>query len=713
MATKSGNMDKKRKVDSASKMKSGSGSAKKARVDGKVKAQPRPSKVEEEEDFESFSDSDDGGAPLPERSHKFNDKRNADDKSNGKNFERGESSLVRTEIKYPTNANFSVGETSRESHAKQKKLAQERKAAKPLADEVQRSKKIWERLRRKSHVPKEERQKLVDELFTIITGRMKDFVLKHDAVRAVQTAIKYATVEQKRMIAQELKGTYPQLAESRYAKFLIGKLMVQGDKEIRDLIIPEFYGKVRKLIHHPEASWILDDIYRQIATKEQKASLLREWFGPEFSLREMIKDTKPTADLKAILESEPSKRGPIMKSLLDMVNSLIQKGMTGFTMLHDAMLQYFLCVEPGTEEFTEFFEIVKGDEAGDLLKNLAFTASGARLVSLLFAYGTSKDRKQLLKTYKDTFLMMSADTFAHTVILTAYDVIDDTKLTAKSIFPELLGEGSETIAQNMVATANNGNARKTVLYLTQGFSKALFPVKTTFDCELLEEIREIRKTTSKKDDSVRRNELLTAISPQLIEAVATAPAELTATPNGCQFVSDVLLFGVGEKQQALEALAECARADPLADASEAVVPPPTHISQTAYGARLLKSLIQGGKFDKASGKVIPVDPPLKFANTLYPAIKDHVVAWAASSASFVILSILEAADFENTAELKKTLKKNKKLLEKAATEETAEQKAARELAATEQKPGKGAKGKDKKGSRPVGNMGSKLLLENL
>jgi len=37
--------------------------------------------------------------------------------------------------------------TSRESHAKQKQLAQERKAAKPLADEVHRTKKIWERLR--------------------------------------------------------------------------------------------------------------------------------------------------------------------------------------------------------------------------------------------------------------------------------------------------------------------------------------------------------------------------------------------------------------------------------------------------------------------------------------------------------------------------------------------------------------------------------------
>ena len=98
----------------------------------------------------------------------------------------------------------------------------------------------------------------------------------------MQTAIKYATPDQKKQIARELKGTYAQLAESRYAKFLIGKLLVQNDEEIRDIIIPEFYGRVRKLINHSEASWILDDIYRGVATKEQKAILLEDTWRLKF-----------------------------------------------------------------------------------------------------------------------------------------------------------------------------------------------------------------------------------------------------------------------------------------------------------------------------------------------------------------------------------------------------------------------------------------------
>ena len=77
-------------------------------------------------------------------------------------------------------------------------------------------------------MPKDERQGLVAELFDIVTGRVKDFVFKHDSVRTIQTALKYATMPQRHMIAEELKGNYKTLAESRYAKFLIGKLLVEG-----------------------------------------------------------------------------------------------------------------------------------------------------------------------------------------------------------------------------------------------------------------------------------------------------------------------------------------------------------------------------------------------------------------------------------------------------------------------------------------------------
>lgn len=546
------------------------------------------------------------------------------------------------------------------------------------------------------------------ELYGIITGRVRDFVLKHDAVRAVQTAIKYSTPEQRKQIALELQGTYTQLAEGRYAKFLIGKLLVHNDDEIRDIIIPNFYGKVRKLINHSEASWILDDVYRTVATKEQKALLLREWYGPEFAIKELTKDIKATSDLKQILADEPAKRAPLMKSLFELINTLVQKGMTGFTMLHDAMLQYFTNTQPGTEEFNEFVELVKGDETSDLLKNLAFTRSGAKLACLLLAYGSAKDRKTLLKAYKDAIQLMSGDQYGHVVILTAFDVIDDTKLTSKTIFPELLGEKEEEMAQNVVAAANNPNARITLLYLLEGFSKSLFPASHAYDLEVLKEVHEIRKTTSKKEDESRRKELAALISPSLIAAIEASPSDLTASPFGSQFVADVFLSGIGEKQKALEALAQSVSGSPKQEPAEDEIATRPHIANTPFGGRMLKSLIQGGRFDKAAGKVKLIDPPLGFSNILYPVIKDSIVDWATGPSSFVVVALLESEEFTGADELKKTLKKNKKLLQQAAEEPTAEQKAAKEAAEGNETAKKG-----KKMEAPVGNKGSKLLLEKL
>ncbi|CAJ2513319.1 Uu.00g014380.m01.CDS01 [Anthostomella pinea] len=702
-------MAPKSEVGSKRKLANGSKdhTSKKPKYEKRPPVKPQSSEeTSDGSDFADLSDQDDGGASL-----------------SGKKSQKNDGVPVRSKPTDDQGKVFERGQNSRESHLKQKQLAQERKANKPLADELHRAKKLWERLRRKSHVPKEERQKLVEELFEIATGRMREFALKHDAVRIVQTAIKYSNTERRKMIANELKGTYPVLAESKYAKFLIGKLLVEGDKEIRDLIVPEFYGKVRKFINHPEASWILDDVYRGVATKEQKAILLREWYGPEFSIFRQTGDPTLSGDLSTIIEEQPSKRGTIMKYLLDATNQLIQKKLTGFTMLHDAMYQYYINAKPGSEEAKEYIEMIKEDESGDLLKNMAFTKSGARLVSLMLAYGTAKDRKQILKTYKDTFQLMSADPNGHQVILAAYDTIDDTVLTSKSIILELLGKSEQTELSNIVALANDPNARLTIRYLLEGPSKALFDASHADDLKLLEEIWEIRKTTSKKDPEIRRKELIAALSPSLLAAIASSPLDLISTSFGSQLVTEALLAGVGDKFAALEAIASTAAGDPdeggepmeTNEATESI-PPPIHISKATHGGRMFKTLISGGRFDKATRKVIPVDPPLHFADILYPVIKEHIMTWATGPSSFVVVNLLEADDFSHGDELRKTLKKNKKMLEKAATEEPPEQKAAREVIETngeEEKPAKKAKKAGPKRERPVGNMGSKLLLGKL
>jgi pumilio family protein 6 len=479
-----------------------------------------------------------------------------------------------------------------------------------------------------------------------------------------------------------------------------------SDPEIRDLIIQEFYGFVKRLINHPEGAWIMDDIYRAVATPEQKARLLREWYGAEFAIKGLEAKITESSDLAVILKESPERRKPIMGYLEGQINSLIQKKLTGFTMLHDAMLQYFLVCEPGTEQANDFLEHLKpdptlkeGEEADnvDLMKNLAFTKSGSRLVSLCFAYGTAKDRKLFLRPYKDNMELMAYDVNAHHVLLAALAVTDDTKLSSKSIYGELL-PSNDTLSEKVLNLVNDARARTVLLFPFVSDARWLLDDNTR---ERLAEIYAIRQTTSKKDPNVRMQEVAKNIEPQLLSAVTARASDFASFAFGLQFMGEVLVGAPDvEPAKRKEALAEVARlSQSILDSSLPAAAADNKAS--SHGKNMLKMLVQGGKFDAATKKVVPVEPALGFADLLWNEIKGSVIDWATGQGSFVIVALTEAEGFEGRKDVLKALKKDKKKLEAAAgpAPEPADKK-------------KGKKG-DKASQAPRGNAGARILLEKL
>ncbi len=569
---------------------------------------------------------------------------------------------------------FKLETSSAEANAKQRALAKERKANKPNSDAIQRSKKIWERLRRKSHVPSAERKELVTELFSIITGRVHEFVFKHDSVRVIQCALKYANQEQRRQISSELAGSMRPLVESRYGKFLVAKFVQDKDQQIRDAVVPEFYGHVKRLINHPEAGWIVDDIYRQMATAQQKDMLLTEWYGAEFALfhkkpdaKQAIKKQADSADLSKILEKNPEKRKPILQYLLSMISGLIQKKMTGFTMLHDAMLQYFFVLEAGSSEHVEFLEILKGDidpEAegggGDLYRNLSFTKSGHQLVCFALAYGTPKDRKTILRCFKDHVDLMAHDQHGKMVLVVGLDVPDDTKMSSKSILSELLGQGIEDETQRLDYLEQNVlhlHARVPILYSMAGMAKWLM---NDAEIKILEEVHKIRETTSKKQPATRQQELLENIAKPVLELVTKRSESLVKTSFGCQFITEALLETKGaDKSPAMEAVAQQAAGDP----NEAA-----HMAQLPHAGRMLKALVLGGSFDPSTKTIRLVEPRLGFANVLYDVVKQNLLEWACGASSFVVVAFLESQNVSEDIkrEINATLIKGKSRIKAVA-----------------------------------------------
>ncbi|KAI5369345.1 Putative armadillo-like helical, CPL domain, pumilio domain-containing protein [Septoria linicola] len=640
-----------------------------------------------------------------------NDGDDDDDADTGAmNSERAD--MVKGKPMSNTNAKFKLDGSSAEAHQKQRQLAKERKAAKPNADVVHRSKQLWEKLRRKSHVPKEEREELLTELFTIIDGRVRDFVFKHDSVRVVQCAIKYARPAQLKGIVKELQGDVRDLVESRYGKFLVAKMVVQGDREDKDLIIPQFYGNIKRLINHPEASWIVDDIYRQVATPQQKAMMLREWYGAEYAIEgkqytKKAPSADVTADLVKILEESPEKRKPFLGYLRQLINNLIQKKMTGFTMLHDAMLQYFLALPAGSEDHTEFLEILRNDidseendGGGDLYRNLAFTKSGSRLVCLAIAHGSAKARKQILKCFKNHIETMAFDQYARMVLVTGLDVTDDTKLTSQTILTELLGlknEDTKSKHDRLEAMITNLDARLPILYPLAGTAKWLCQ---SGEKETIDELHAIRSTTSKKAPEQRREELLKTVSEPLLELVSNRASNLITSSFGTQAISEILLScTASNRASAASAVAALATDNPLED---------SHIAKDAAVGRMFKTLVTGGAFDPATKSVTLSEPRLGFGSTLYPIIKDNIVNWATSDSSFVVVALLESEDVDDATKksVRKALEKGKKEIKKAA-----EGGKGAKAEVNEEANGGGKNKKRKVESK--GNVGARILLEKL
>lgn len=241
---------------------------------------------------------------------------------------------------------------------------------------------------------------------------------------------------------------------------------------------------------------------------------------------------------------------------------------------------------------------------------------------------------------------MAYDGYAHTVLLTAYDVIDDTVMTAKAIVPELTCKelDSDRRQQELLAMVASINARIPLLYVFN--EKVPKWLADAPEHKILDEVKAIRNETSKKESSIRRTQLVEAISQPLFDFIAESAEALVGTSFGSQFVSEVLIGGVGEKDAAINAIAAVVQSEN----KEAISHPTAN--------RLLKTLVQGGRFDSKTKMIQPCEPPLDFANKLFKLLSEseQLKDFATGSNVWSIVAMLESSTFAQKDELLAFLK---------------------------------------------------------
>jgi len=170
----------------------------------------------------------------------------------------------------------------------------------------------------------------------------------------------------------------------------------------------------------------------------------------------------------------------------------------------------------------------------DVIAEIIHTKNGSLIARYFIAYGTAKDRKQIVKNLKPHLERICRDGEAQLVLFTLLDVTDDTKLLSKSLLSDLTA-----LTPKLYMDANG---RRALLYPLIGRNKRHM---TPVIVDTLKSTDSIREKTSKKDEEVRRDEVRKAVSEDMLKQVRDHVDKLIVDPGGSLLVTEVLLHADG------------------------------------------------------------------------------------------------------------------------------------------------------------------------
>ncbi|NXJ07970.1 PUM3 protein, partial [Odontophorus gujanensis] len=509
---------------------------------------------------------------------------------------------------------------------KKKELKQSRQLNdKSNYDVIVKSKQIWENVRRKK-CDKEKREKLMNELQKLLHGKIKNLAFAHDSTRVIQCFIQYGNDKQRQETFEELKDSLVELSKSKYSRNIVKKFLMYGTKQQIAEIIKSFKGHVKKMLRHAEASAVVEYAYNDKAILEQRNMLTEELYGNTFQ----VYKTPVVPTLDKVLEAQPEKREAILDEMKQILTPMAQKeAVIKHSLVHKVFLDFFTHALP--KQRSEMIEAIR-----EAVIYLAHTHDGARVAMHCLWHGTPKDRKVIVKTMKTYIEKIATGEFSHLVLLAAFDCIDDTKLVKQLIITELNA--------SLPSLISNKHGKKVLLYLLCPRDPAHFVPEII---TLLQQGD--GNAYSKKDNELRRRELLEAISPPLVEYLQEHTQEVVMDKAAFVLVADILRTATGDIQPTLNAIANLAAEELVPGGRDGQL----HIAEHPAGHLVLKWLIEQDEKMRQSGK------EGCFGRTLVECVGiENLKTWAeVNRGAIVLCCLLRSTDQEVTNAIKKGLKK--------------------------------------------------------
>ena len=482
------------------------------------------------------------------------------------------------------------------------------KASKPHADAVEKSNRLWERLRNE-RTPVEEREALVGEVFTLFHGNLLSVLQKHDTARVLQSCFKLGTPAQRDALVGEIGGESRKLASSHYGHFLLLSILRHGTSAHKQTLLTQLIPHAAELLVHAEGSAVLQLLYSDVATAAQRHLMYRSLWGKEVALLHEHEDASGAAvpiNLTQLFERDPLCKPRVLRRLEMLLAKAARKGLALTTLVQRAAAEL---LEHG--ETAARAELVSAFR--EQAVHMMHTRDGARIASGCLRHGDAKDRKVVLKGLKGFAPKAALDAHGALVLCTALETVDDTVFLSKGVLSELVAD--------LPSLASHAHGALPLLQLLAPRDKRYFTPEQL--AVLGGDAASAPSAASKKDPNVRRAELLRVLLPALLAHCGEHAEELAQSPRGSAVIYETIRVA-GE--DAGDNSADPAQDRVLDGVLGALAAAASKVAPDAVGGRLLKRLAQ-----RHDG----------FAERLQQALAGKLLKCAKAGGGWVVLTMLE------------------------------------------------------------------------
>ncbi|CAL2033242.1 unnamed protein product [Caenorhabditis brenneri] len=407
---------------------------------------------------------------------------------------------------------------------------------KPEGERAQKCKLLWEKIRM-GKTPKAEKDEAIHELYGLVKGHAAKLIYAHDTSRVIECLVATEREGIINNLFNELTPEIVRMSKNVYSKFFVKKMLKNGTKDQRDLIINAFRGHAPTLLRIKHAAEVLEYAYNDFANAHQRYNIITEFYGKEFIL---FREDK-IRSLTEIIAEKPEKKAVIMKHLDEIIGAVNEKETLRLSILHKLMLDFFEnCDE---EKKTNLLDSLK-----DKIPEFIHTPDGAKLAIKLIWFAPVKERKLIVKNFKDLSVKAAMEHYGHRVLLALFDTIDDTVLLNKVVVSELANDmkkliedewGEKVIHYLVHPRDGRGIDKQEIAFLAEGDSNP----------------------HSKKTQKDRYGQLYAGITENLYPYLAANFEELVFEANKSNFVGACLettsKFDLFDRQVPSEARKSC------------------------------------------------------------------------------------------------------------------------------------------------------------